>query len=80
MNDELSFDRPISDHRQEKLIRAYCQGIDEQIRSATSKEEAERIVQDACKGFDRACESDLVRSFLKQHVNNLFTRQWTRSS
>jgi len=80
MNDELTLDGPLSDHRQEDLIREYCQGIDERIRSAASKEEADRIVQDACRAFDQACESDLVRGFLKQHVNDLFIRQWNRSS
>lgn len=80
MIDELSFDRPLSDRRQEELIKKYCQGIDERIRTAASKEEAERIVQDTCGGFDDACASDLVRAFLKQYVNDLFTKQWSRSS
>ena len=78
MNGELTSDGPIRDHRQEKLIREYCRGIDERIRTAPSKEEAERIVQDACRAFDQACESDLVRDYLKQYVNDLFVRQWSR--
>ncbi len=80
MIDELTSDRPLSDRRQEQLIREYCRGIDERIRSAASKEEAERIVQDACRGFDDACASELVRAFLKRYVNDLFTKQWSRSS
>jgi hypothetical protein len=80
MIDELTSDRPLSDGRQEQLIKEYCHGIDERIRRSASKEEAERIVQDACSGFDQACESNLVRSFLKRYVNDLFARSWSRSS
>jgi hypothetical protein len=80
MNDELTFDRPLSDRRQEQLIREYCRGIDERIRSAPSKEGAERIVQDACRGFDDVCASGLVSAFLKQYVNDLLTKQWSPSS
>lgn len=80
MIDELTFDKPFNEDRQEQLIRQYCHGIDERIRRSTSKEEAERIVQDTCQGFDRACESDLVRTFLKRYVNDLFAKRWSRPS
>ena len=76
ISDEISFDHQANDHRQEDLLRQHCAGIDELIRSAGTKEEAERIVSETCSRFDYSCESDVLRSLLRKHVHTLFEGAW----
>jgi len=80
MHEELSFDRPLTHRRQADLIRQYCKGLDERIRAAKSKEQAERLVNETCQHFERTCESKVVRSFLKRYVHNLFVKSWNQRS
>lgn len=60
-----------------EVIARYCADAEGRIRTAASKSEASRIIDDLCAGFDRECESSLVRSFLKQHVKRLFAVHWS---
>ncbi len=52
--------------RQSEIIAKHCTGITQRIRDAQSKEEAERIIGNASKEFDRECASSIVRVALVQ--------------
>jgi hypothetical protein len=75
-NEELISDRVLGAAHQRELIARYCANADERIRTASSKSEAMRIVDDLCEHFDRACESSMVRTFLKRHVAHLLASHW----
>jgi len=76
MSDELTDDRPRDDTWQRDVIARYCADAEERIRTAGSKSEAARILDELCEQFDRACESALVRKVLKKHVAHLLTLHW----
>jgi hypothetical protein len=76
MREELTDDRPRDDTWQRDVIARYCADAEERIRTAGSKSEAARILGELCEHFDRACESSLVRTFLKNHVAHLLTLHW----
>jgi hypothetical protein len=80
MDEELSFDQPMTDHRQEDLIWQHCRGIDERIRSAQSKDEAQRLVEESCRHFEQSCESKVVSTFLKKYLHDLYEKEWGRRS
>ncbi|GEM_PF-5240572 len=76
MREELTDDRPRDDTWQREVIARYCADAEERIRTAGSKSEAARIIDELCEHFDRTCESSLVRTFLKKHVAHLLTLHW----
>jgi hypothetical protein len=77
IDDEITSDYAPDGRRQEELVREFCGGINQRIRSARTREEAERIVQETCSRFDQSCESDVIRSFLKKHVIALCDDTWS---
>lgn len=76
IEDELTIDRQLANHRQEELIQQHCTGLLEQLANTRTKEAAEQVVHDACARFDQSCESSVVRTFLKEHARALFRRLW----
>ncbi len=76
MIDELIPEKPLDQNLQNELISRHCSDALERIRTASSKSEAQRIVNEFCQKFDRECESNLVRRFLKQYVNSLLDQHW----
>ena len=77
MQDELASDELMQPGRQQEVIGLHCAGLEEQIKSAPTRLQAERVLADACEGFDRVCESSILRTFLKQYVHRLFLRYWS---
>ena len=71
MIDELldeSLFQSIPPSRQEELIARHCRGVLETIKDTADQEEAKRIVDEACAGFERECVSPLVRRALVEYV------------
>ncbi len=63
--------------RQSEIIAKRCTGITQRIRDAQSKEEAERIIGDACRKFERECASSIVRVALVQHGQAKVAQYWS---
>ncbi|NIV10818.1 MAG: hypothetical protein GWN62_05875 [Aliifodinibius sp.] len=79
MEDEELFNERYSAARSpldEQLIQKYCTGLEDKIRFAKSRQEAHEITQDACREFERQCDSEIIPQFLIRHVNNLFEKYW----
>ena len=64
--------------RQSELITNYCSGIEERIRNAQSKEEAECIAGAACNKFESECVSSIVRMMLSQYIQVKVTQYWSK--
>jgi hypothetical protein len=62
--------------RQSELIAEHCSGIEERIRDARSKEEAEQIASKACSKFEDECTSSIVRMALAQYIQGKVTQYW----
>lgn len=79
MNEEITQDRllsPISPDLQNELVDRYCSGLEGRLRSAPNAAEAQNIVDTICRNFDGACESTMIRSYLREYVNEKFTEVW----
>lgn len=74
--DELSNVPEFTPDHQQKLIARYCSDALERIRTAPSRHEALQIVDEFCQKFDRECESQMVRKFLKQYAHSLLDHHW----
>jgi hypothetical protein len=64
--------------RQSELITQHCSGIEERIRNARSKEEAEQIASKACGKFEDECKSNIVRMALAQYIQVKVTQYWSK--
>jgi len=64
--------------RQSELIAKHCSEIEERIRDAPSKEEAERIVSKACSKFESECTSSIVRMALSQSLQAKVMHYWSK--
>ena len=62
--------------RRTALIAKLCAGAEERIRSATSRQEAERIAASACDELGGTCESTLVRRALTAKLETLIAERW----
>ena len=71
-------DVKLSPSKQEELIEKYCAGIEGRIRVACEKNNAKKIVNDACKGLETECKSGVIRSFLQQYVRDLYENYWNK--
>ena len=82
-NEELLTDEPFREYheyRQSELIAKYCSDIDVRIRSASSRQEARGLAESACRKFEQACASALVRNALAKYIEELITRYWENSN
>jgi hypothetical protein len=64
--------------RQTELIVSHCATIEEHIRHASSRLEAEQISSSACSEFKNECPSEIVRNALTRHVEDLIKKYWQR--
>jgi hypothetical protein len=64
--------------RQSELITKHCSNIEERIRQARSKDEAEHIASDACRKFQDECASSIVRISLAKHVQEKVSQYWDK--
>jgi hypothetical protein len=80
-NEELLTDeqyRQLSRKQQSEIIVNYCTDIEESIRSAQSREEALRLKELGCTGFEQACLSRLISTALTKHADELVSRYWNK--
>ena len=64
--------------QQSEIIANHCAEIEELIRTASSRFEAERISADACLRFENECPSMLVRHALTHRVEEFITKYWSQ--
>jgi hypothetical protein len=79
MNEELFSERQflqLNQVSQSELIANHCAEIEEQIRDASSRLEAERISAGACLQFEKDCPSMLVRNALIRRIEELIGKYW----
>ena len=62
--------------RDVQLIERYCAGLEERIAAATSPHDAAAIVEASCQAFDNECESTLLRTHLREYLDDLLERHW----
>ncbi len=62
--------------RQLDLVSSYCSGIENEIRTAPSRADAETIIRNICGYFERECSSVIVRNALGEYIGELFRRYW----
>ena len=68
----------LNQSRQSELIAKYCREIEESIRGAQSKEEAEQISNKVCTKFESECTSSIVRMALAQYIQGKITHYWSK--
>ncbi len=69
-----------SGSQQSELVRQYCGNIEEQMLKSHSKSEARRVADLACEKFDNECESEVVKTFLRQYIHGLVDKYWSVKS
>jgi hypothetical protein len=80
-NEELLTDdrfARLNSTQQFDMIAKHCGEIEERIRTASSRIEAERNSTSACVQFEKECPSMLVRHALLRHVEELIVKYWGR--
>jgi len=83
LNEELLTDErymQLNGNRQSELIANHCGDIENRIRSAPSRLEAERLKELACTKFKQECQSMLVRTALTRYVEKLISRYWDKKN
>ncbi len=79
INEELSFFDLFLKYgqgRQSILIRKYCAGVGERIRTAGSRLEAERLLAKYCLNFEEECSSEILRKELRNYLERLLRLYW----
>ena len=82
LNEELLSDErfaQFSTQRQSEIIAARCKEVEERIRTASSRLEAERESVGACLKFEKECSSMIVRNALTRRVEKLITKYWSQN-
>jgi hypothetical protein len=78
-NEELLTDErywQLDKNKQSDLIAKHCAGIEERIRSASSRLHALRFKESECVRFEQSCPSALVRKALSVYLEDLISRNW----
>ena len=81
MHEELFNNRlflQLENKRQSELIAKHCADIEEQIRTASSRSDAERISTSACFQFENECPSKLLHNALRRRVKELIAQYWSQ--
>ncbi len=76
---DLMTDRQFVDmgeERQALILAKNCSGLEEKIRSAGSRSEAQQVGHRACETLQDACESRMVRRALVQRMEELIKEYW----
>ena len=79
MNEELLNENlfiRLNNKRQSELIGKHCASIEEKIRAARSRTEAESITKKACKEFGIECSSKIVKKMLTDYINRKLNQYW----
>ena len=77
MNEEILQQQfEASEPKQAELVQQYCGDIEDRIWRATSNSHARYIADEACQKFDSECESDVVKTFLRQYIDRLVEKYW----
>lgn len=76
MEEELIENKPADSNWQKDIIYRHCKGFEEELRTASSKSAASRLVDKWCDKFDNECPSAMVRNFLKRYAHDLFDLHW----
>ena len=66
----------LGERRQVEVLAEHCAGIEEKIRSAHSRAEAETIADSTCGKLRDACFSTLVEHALVQRTRDLIEVHW----
>jgi hypothetical protein len=80
MNEELFNERQflqLNQAHQSELIANHCAEIEERVRNASSRLEAERVSASACLQFEKDCQSMLVRNALTHRMEELIAKYWS---
>jgi hypothetical protein len=80
-NEELlTVDRfaQLKSSQQYDIIAKHCSEVEERIRTASSRCEAERVSANTCLQFHHECPSALVRDALTRRVGELISKHWPK--
>lgn len=66
--------------QQTDLLAKHCADIEERIRTASSRYEADRVSAEVCLEFEKECHSSVVRRSMKQRVQDLLIEYWHPST
>lgn len=66
----------LGERRQVEIIAGHCAGIEEKIRLARSREEAESAANQACSRLRASCFSSLVQRALEERTRELVELHW----
>jgi hypothetical protein len=78
-NEELLSDERFvrfSTQHQSEIISLHCGEIEERIRTASTRLEAELGSAEACLQFEKECPSTLVKQAMTRRVENLIIQYW----
>jgi hypothetical protein len=67
---------PENSEKQEQLIRRYCPEFETQLSQAPDRASALQMKESLCARFETECESALVISAIRQHLEILLKRRW----
>lgn len=62
--------------KQEGLIRAYCAEAEKLLATAPDYESAVRMKESLCERFEKECDSKLVSSATKMHLDGVLKKRW----
>jgi len=82
-NEELLTDdrfMQMNSNQQSILITKHCAEVEEQIRAASSRLEAERVSANTCLQFQHECPNALVRDALTRRVGELISKHWPKKT
>ncbi len=72
-NDHFAF---LNGDQQSDLLRKHCSVVEERIRTAPSRYDAERVAASTCIQFQQDCSSAMLRNALIHRVEDLLTIHW----
>ncbi|RPI05243.1 MAG: hypothetical protein EHM64_07190 [Ignavibacteriae bacterium] len=78
-NEELLTDNHfalLNGNQQSDILRNHCTEIEDLIRTASSRLEAERAAADTCIKFQHECSSALVRHALIHRAEEFLSKHW----
>jgi hypothetical protein len=70
----------LGQNQQVEMLAHHCAGIEEKIRSAQSREEAERAADVSCGRLQEACLSSLVQGALVRHTREIIDQYWGKKA
>jgi hypothetical protein len=66
----------LGQNRQLEILSEHCAGIEDRIRRAPSRKEAEAMTQQTCEELREACISELVQGALLRRTEEIVERHW----